>query len=210
MRTAKNFFCLEGIDGSGKTTQLEMLARALKARGHSIVRLREPGGAKISEEVRKILLDASFKGIMGNKTELLLYNAARAQVIEEIISPALKEGKIVLADRFAWSTLAYQGYGRNMPLKQVEALSEITCDTFFPDLTIVLDIDAHSARARVSVRGGNPDRLEREEDAFFERVRMGYRQIAKDNPECVSLFDGKEDKETLHEKILIQILERLS
>lgn len=210
MRTAKNFFCLEGIDGSGKTTQLEMLARALKARGHSIVRLREPGGAKISEEVRKILLDASFKGIMGNKTELLLYNAARAQVIEEIISPALKKGKIVLADRFAWSTLAYQGYGRNMPLKQVEALSEITCDTFFPDLTIVLDIDAHSARARVSVRGGNPDRLEREEDAFFERVRMGYRQIAKDNPECVSLFDGKEDKETLHEKILIQILERLS
>ena len=161
MKTAKHFFSLEGIDGSGKTTQIDMLIDALTKEGYSVVKLREPGGAKISERVREILLDTSFKGIMSDKTELLLYNAARAQVIAEIIQPALDAGKIVIADRFAWSTFAYQGYARGLGADLVQRLTEITCDGCFPELTVVLDIDVQRGRARTAKRGEAPDRLER-------------------------------------------------
>ena len=155
MKTAKHFFSLEGIDGSGKTTQIDMLIDALTKEGYSVVKLREPGGAKISERVREILLDTSFKGIMSDKTELLLYNAARAQVIAEIIQPALDAGKIVIADRFAWSTFAYQGYARGLGADLVQRLTEITCDGCFPELTVVLDIDVQRGRARTAKRGEN-------------------------------------------------------
>ena len=162
MKTAKHFFSLEGIDGSGKTTQIDMLIDALTKEGYSVVKLREPGGAKISERVREILLDTTFKGIMSDKTELLLYNAARAQVIAEIIQPALDAGKIVIADRFAWSTFAYQGYARGLGADLVQRLMEITCDGCFPELTVVLDIDVQRGRARTAKRGEAPDRLESE------------------------------------------------
>ena len=132
MNTAKRFFSLEGIDGSGKSTQIDMLISALESEGYSVVKLREPGGAKISERIREILLDASFKGVMADKTELLLYNAARAQVIAEIIQPALDAGKIVIADRFAWSTFSYQGYARGLGPDMVQRLTELTCDGCFP------------------------------------------------------------------------------
>ena len=176
MKTAKRFFSLEGIDGSGKSTQIDMLIDALTKEGYSVVKLREPGGAKISERIREILLDPSFKGVMADKTELLLYNAARAQVIAEIIQPALDVGKIVIADRFAWSTFAYQGYARGLGAEQVQRLTELTCDGCFPELTVVLDIA--------------PDRLEQEKADFFERVRKGYLAAARDYPDCVSAIDA--------------------
>ena len=190
MKTAKRFFSLEGIDGSGKSTHIEKLANALEAEGYSVVRLREPGGAKISERIREILLDASFKGIMADKTELLLYNAARAQVIAEIIQPALDAGKIVIADRFAWSTFAYQGYARGLGAEQVQRLTELTCDGCFPELTVVLDIAVERGRARTARRGEAPDRLEQEKADFFERVRKGYLAAARDYPDCVSAIDA--------------------
>ena len=155
-----------------------------------MVKLREPGGAKISERVREILLDTSFKGIMSDKTELLLYNAARAQVIAEIIQPALDAGKIVIADRFAWSTFAYQGYARGLGADLVQRLTEITCDGCFPELTVVLDIDVQRGRARTAKRGEAPDRLESEKAEFFERVRKGYLAAARDYSDYVAAIDA--------------------
>ena len=190
MKTAKRFFSLEGIDGSGKSTQIDMLIDALTKEGYSVVKLREPGSAKISERIREILLDPSFKGVMTDKTELLLYNAARAQVIAEIIQPALDAGKIVIADRFAWRTFAYQGYARGLGAEQVQRLTELTCDGCFPELTIVLDIAVERGRARTARRGEAPDRLEQEKADFFERVRKGYLAAARDYPDCVSAIDA--------------------
>ncbi|MBQ3721573.1 MAG: dTMP kinase [Fibrobacter sp.] len=190
MQTAKRFFSLEGIDGSGKTTQIDMLIAALAKEGYSVVKLREPGGAKISERIREILLDPAFKGVMGDKTELLLYNAARAQVIHEIIQPALDAGKVVIADRFAWSTFAYQGYARGLGAGLVQQLTELTCGGCFPELTVVLDIDVQRGRARTAKRGEAPDRLEQEKADFFERVRQGYLAAAREYPDCVAAIDA--------------------
>lgn len=208
--STKHFFSLEGIDGSGKTTQLELLANALEAKGYKVVKFREPGGSIISEQIRSLLLDRTFKGKMDNTTELLLYNAARAQVISEVILPALQDGYIVLADRFAFSTLAYQGYGRNLSLKKVNELSAITCENCFPELTIILDIDAEQSKIRRSKRAGAPDRLEAEADSFFTKVQEGYRQIAKDYPDSVALFNALLPKEEIHEKILSAVLSKLN
>ena len=191
MKTARRFFSLEGIDGSGKSTQIDMLVSALESEGYQVVRLREPGGAEISEQIRGILLDPSFKGIMGDDTELLLYNAARAQVIHEIIRPALEEGKVVIADRFAWSTFAYQGYARGLGADKVQRLTELTCGDCFPELTVVIDISVKCSRERTSKRGEAPDRLESEKAEFFEKVREGYLAAARDYSDCVSAINGE-------------------
>ena len=189
MRTSRHFFSLEGIDGSGKSTHIEKLAAALEADGYSVVKLREPGGAKVSERIREILLDPAFKGIMADKAELLLYNAARAQVIHEIIQPALDAGKVVIADRFAWSTYAYQGFARGLGAEYVQKLTEITCGDCFPELTVVLDLTVERSRARTAKRGEAPDRLEQEKADFFERVRQGYLAAAREFPDCVATID---------------------
>ena len=209
MVTAKRFFTLEGIDGSGKTTQIAMLVAALEAEGYSVVKLREPGGAKISEGVRALLLDPAFKGVMGDKTELLLYNAARAQVIHEIIQPALDAGKVVIADRFAWSTYAYQGYARGLGADMVQRLTEITCGGCFPELTVVLDIDVQRGRARTAKRGEAPDRLEQEKADFFERVRQGYLAAAREYPDCVSAIDADRAPEAVFADLLQLVKSRL-
>lgn len=191
MQTAKRFISLEGIDGSGKSTQIDMLIKELEAAGYEVVKLREPGGAKISEQIRGILLDPAFKGIMANDTELLLYNAARAQVIDEIIRPALAEGKVVIADRFAWSTFAYQGYARGLGAEKVQRLTELTCGDCFPELTVVLDISVECSRARTAKRGEAPDRLESEKAEFFQRVRDGYLAAAHDYSDCVTAINAE-------------------
>ena len=209
MQTARRFFSLEGIDGSGKSTQIDMLIAKLTAEGYSVVQLREPGGAKISERVREILLDPAFKGIMGDKTELLLYNAARAQVIHEIIQPALDAGKVVIADRFAWSTFAYQGYARGLGVDLVQRLTEITCGDCFPELTVVLDLTVERSRARTAKRGEAPDRLEQEKADFFERVRQGYLAAARDYPDCVAAIDADRTPEEVFEDLYKLIKSKL-
>ena len=209
MQTARRFFSLEGIDGSGKSTQIDMLIAKLTAEGYSVVKLREPGGAKISERVREILLDPAFKGIMGDKTELLLYNAARAQVIHEIIQPALDAGKVVIADRFAWSTFAYQGYARGLGVDLVQRLTEITCGGCFPELTVVLDLTVERSRARTAKRGEAPDRLEQEKADFFERVRQGYLAAARDYPDCVAAIDADRTPEEVFEDLYKLIKSKL-
>lgn len=209
MNTARRFFCLEGIDGSGKTTQMEFLVAALKDRGYEVLALREPGGSAISEKIRALLLDPAYKGTMSSRAELLLYNAARAQVIDEIIRPALASGKIVLADRFAWSTLAYQGYGRKLNVREVEELSALTCGDCVPELTIVFDIPVKESRARMAGEGRTPDRLESEKEEFFERVRSGYKSIAETHSDCVALLDARESRDELRDKVLNLICDRL-
>jgi dTMP kinase len=209
MQTAKHFFSLEGIDGSGKSTQIDKLIEVLTSEGYSVVKLREPGGAKISEGIRELLLDPAFKGIMGDKTELLLYNAARAQVIHEIIQPALDAGKIVIADRFAWSTFAYQGYARGLGADMVQRLTELTCDGCFPELTVVLDLTVEQSRARTAKRGGAPDRLEQEKADFFERVRQGYLAAARDYPDYVSVIDVDRPFEEVSAELIRLVKSRL-
>lgn len=209
MKTAKRFFSLEGIDGSGKSTQIDMLISALEAEGYSVVKLREPGGAKISERIRELLLDPAFKGVMSDKAELLLYNAARAQVIKEIIQPSLDAGKIVIADRFAWSTYAYQGYARGLGADLVQSLTEITCGDCFPELTVVLDLTVEASRARTVKRGEAPDRLESEKAEFFERVREGYLAAARKFPECVAAIDAARSPEEVFNELYRLVLAKL-
>lgn len=209
MKTAKRFFSLEGIDGCGKTTQLVRLAEALEQKGFDVLRIREPGGSEISEKIRGLLLDIRYKGVMDAQTELLLYNAARSQVIAEKIAPALSKGKVVLADRFAWSTLAYQGYGRGIDPQTIVNLSEIACRGFMPELTIVLDLSVEESRKRQARDERTPDRLESEAASFFERIRNGYRQIASDFPECVTLLDAEKNIDEIQSQIQNLVLERL-
>lgn len=209
IETAKRFFCLEGIDGCGKSTQLKLLAESLAQKGYDVVSIREPGGSEISEKIRGLLLDVRYKGVMDSGTELLLYNAARSQVIAEKIAPALAAGKIVLADRFAWSTLAYQGYGRGIDRQTILELSRIACGKFMPELTIVLDLSVEESRARQDCDGRVPDRLESEATGFFERVRIGYAEIAKDFPECVTLVGADQSVDSVRQKIQSLVLERL-
>lgn len=209
MKTARHFFSLEGIDGSGKSTQIDMLIQTLEAEGYSVVRLREPGGAKISERIRELLLDPAFKGIMANDTELLLYNAARAQVIAEIIRPALEAGKIVIADRFAWSTFAYQGYARGLGADKVQRLTELTCGDCFPELTVVLDLSVEASRARTAKRGEAPDRLESEKAEFFEKVREGYLAAARDYSDCVAAIDANRTVDEVFADLIKLVKDRL-
>jgi len=188
----ENFICLEGIDGSGKSTQIAALEALFKGRGLEVLRVREPGGTEISEAVRQILLNPAHKGHMSYITELLLYNAARSQLIHEVIKPALERGVAVLADRFAYSTLAYQGYGRGLDISVIKTLQQISCGECFPSKTFILDIPVSLSRKRQLCDGtrSGQDRIEQEQDDFFARVIEGYRAIAHENLQSCFLIDA--------------------
>jgi len=188
------FVTFEGIEGSGKSTQIVMLANYLKSHGNSVVLTREPGGTPIGDQIRKILLDPANKAL-DPKAELLLYAASRAQHLSEVILPALADGSIVLCDRFSDATLAYQGYGRGVDRKMILELDRIVTAGIRPDLTLLLDIDAAVGLARA--RGRNSScgldaeaRFENEETAFHERVRQGYLALANQEPERIRAVDA--------------------
>jgi dTMP kinase len=178
------FVSVEGPDGSGKTTLVGLLAEHYRNL-YPVVKVREPGGTEISEQIRTIILNPDYAG-MSWRTEALLYVAARAQVVEEIIRPALARGQVVLCDRFFDSTIAYQGFGRGLPIPDLTLLNEVATGGLEPDLTILLDIDADVALRR---RAGfhEPDRLEREEIAFHRRVRQGFLAQARRDPDRIRL-----------------------
>lgn len=179
------FVSLEGIDGAGKTTLRELLVSALN--NDNIVSIREPGGTTISEKIRAVLLDPQNMG-MAARTEALLYAAARSQVVEEIIRPALAQGKLVLADRYMDSTIAYQGYGRGLDLEFLTQLNRLCTGGLKPDVTLLLDVAPGEGLRR---RGEEkPDRLEQEGSAFQEKVRQGYLTIAAQEPERVKIIDA--------------------
>lgn len=182
------FITFEGLDGSGKSTQITLLAEALRERGYDVLTTREPGGTDLGEAVRAILLDAAHRR-MTPRAEALLYSAARAQLVHEVVRPALAAGRIVLCDRYVDSSLAYQGYGRGLVIEDVLTLNMWATDCLFPDLTIALLLEEPDRVARVE-HGATPDRLEAEDAEFFGRVAAGYRRLAADHRHRIRVVDA--------------------
>ena len=184
------FITVEGIDGCGKSTQARLIAAALEAAGYDVLRLREPGGVKISEQIRAILLDPA-NAEMGDVCELLLYEAARAQLVHQVIRPALAAGKTVVCDRFYDSTMAYQAFADGLDRNMVSQANELAVDGCRPDLTLVFDLPVEDALRRRSGREAE-DRLELKGLEFQERVAAGFRAVAADEPDRVKLIDAGE------------------
>ena len=199
------FITFEGIEGCGKTTQIKLLNEYLQGKGFKTILTREPGGTTIGDKIRQILLDPANKK-MHPLTELLLYGASRAQHVEELIRPALSEGKIVLCDRYSDSTTAYQGAARRVDKKILASLDAIATSGLVPDITIVVDVAPTVGLSRVAGRGA-PDRFEQETLAFHERVRQGYLTLAKGNPKRVKIVDGSKEIEEVHGEI-IKVIEK--
>ncbi|MDD4171587.1 MAG: dTMP kinase [Syntrophomonas sp.] len=193
MQTRGFFISLEGIDGCGKTTLKENLLAQL-GRSHSVIGIREPGGTVISEKIRDMLLDVRNNGIIG-RTEALLYAAARSQVVEEIIRPALAQGQIIIADRYMDSTIAYQGYGRGLDLECLADLNRICTGGLKPDLTLLLDIEPREAQKRRKKE--IPDRVEQEGLEFQARVQAGYIELWKKEPLRIKRLDASHTPQEL-------------
>ncbi len=178
------FITFEGSEGSGKTTQIKIACEYLRKKKKKFLFVREPGGVKISEKVRAILLDVENTH-MGDECETLLYMAARAQLVKEVIKPALQKGLIVLCDRFLDSTIAYQGYGNGVDIKFIKMLGEFATTRISPDLTILFDIDTKLGLSRTNK---NKDRIERRALSYHSKVRNGYLRIASKEPNRVKVI----------------------
>jgi dTMP kinase len=172
------FITFEGIDGVGKSTQLDLLQKWFEAQGKAVVRTLEPGGTELGQEIRHLLLHR--KGDVAPRSEALLYAADRAHHVATKIRPALQEGKVVLSDRYFDSSVAYQGAARELDVEEVRNISLWAVDNLLPDLTVLLDLDAQAAIQRRNKTGTEPDRLEREKVDFFERARSQYLELAKE------------------------------
>lgn len=197
------FITLEGADGCGKTTQLNLLKEYLTSRGYEIVVTREPGGKGLGEKLREILLN--YDGEVSDRCEAFLYLADRAQNIDTIIKPAINSGKIVLCDRHTDSFVAYQGYGREQNIDNINMLNELAVNGVHPDLTIVFDIDTETSMARV---GAEKDRLESAGIEFHKRVRNGYLEIAKKNSQRIKVVDASQTIEDVQRDV-IKIVEEV-
>jgi dTMP kinase len=193
------FISFEGIEGSGKSTQARLLAEYLRGLGYTIVQTAEPGGTPISLKIRELLLSLDSRG-MDHMTELLLYNAARVQHIREVIAPALRRGEIVITDRFSDSTLAYQGYGRGIDRQVIHALDAVATNSMRPDLTLLLDIDVETGLRR-NKEINKTDRLELEDLAFHEKVKKGFCEIAKEEPERIRIISCSNGIDGVHAKV---------
>ncbi len=193
------FITLEGVEGSGKSTQARHLADYLRGRGFDVLCTREPGGAPIAEKIRDLLLDPAHREL-SPRAELLLYEAARAQHVDEVIRPALETGRVVICDRFADSTTAYQGAGRGLQADSLELLHGWATGGLRPDLTLVLDLPPEEGLRRAG-RVRRRDRLEQEPLDFHRRVREGFRELAEREPDRVRLLDALPDEDTVAEAI---------
>lgn len=204
VRTMKGIFIsVEGADGSGKTTQIQMLKEYFEKKGYDVIITREPGGTKISEEIRSIILDEKHTD-MGYITEMLLYAAARAQLVEQVIAPAKKEGKIIISDRFVDSSAVYQGIARGLGTKMVYDVNHYAIKACEPDITFLLDIDAMEGIGRKKNQK-NLDRMEKETMDFHQMVADGYRTLAAEHKERIYVIDASLSVEKIHEQILIKL-----
>ncbi len=194
------FVSFEGIEGTGKSTQARLLSEYLTGKGLRVIKTEEPGGTRISLKIREILLSLDSRG-MDHVTELLLYNASRSQHIKEVIMPALERGDVVITDRFSDSTVAYQGYGRDIDLKLIDSLDKISTGGLKPDITILLDIDVETGLRRNKEINKN-DRLEQEDIVFHQKVRSGFIKIAEREPERVKMIDCFDGIDAVHKKVV--------
>ncbi len=188
------FITVEGVDGAGKSTQIEVIARAIQNRGIDFVRSREPGGTPTAELIREILLHESLTA----KGELLLMFAARQENLDKVVRPALAAGKWVLCDRFTDASYAYQAYGRGLPIDLVKALENFVHPDLKPDLTVLFDLDTEIAAGRLQ---NTLDRFEAEDREFHKRVRNGYLQLAQNEPKRFLVIDASQPKEKISEEL---------
>lgn len=191
------FITFEGADGCGKTTQLNLLKEYLINKNFDVLVTREPGAKGLGEKLRDILLN--YDGEVSNRCESFLFLADRAQHIDTIVKPALSKGQIILCDRHTDSTVAYQGYGRGIDIEQINKLNHIATDGLKPDLTLVFDIDIDTSMSRV---GAEKDRMESAGNDFFNRVRNGYLEIAKNEPQRVKVIDATKPIDKVFESVL--------
>lgn len=202
------FITFEGIEGCGKTTQIGLLTSFLKSHHRPFLLTREPGGTGVGEKIRQILLSSENVGIEP-MAELYLYAAARVQHLRQVISPALREGKMVICDRFADATLAYQGYGRGVDLAWIEEIRVRTMENVKPDLTFLLDLPVEvglrRALKRMESHSVKEDRFEREALDFHQRVREGYLNLARNEPRRIIVLDGMKEENTLHGEVLTHL-----
>lgn len=201
------FITMEGPDGAGKSTQIEMLKDYLGQKGYDVLLTRDPGGNTVSEAIREVILNKDFTE-MGYMTELLLYASARAQLVKENIKPALESGKAVITDRFVDSSAVYQGIGRGLGIDTVFKVNEFALQGIMPDLTILLDLDAEAGIARKKNQA-ELDRMENETIEFHKSVVEGYRKIADLSPERIIKIDATLPKETIHDIIVSHVEKRL-
>ncbi len=199
MKKSGYFITFEGIDGCGKSTQLKKTEKYLIARGYTVLMLREPGSTPLSERIRSILLDKKLT--IGDIPELMLYLAARAELVKQIIEPAINKGEIVLCDRFFDSTTAYQGYGRGLDINLINKLNRLAVGDMIPNLTLLIDLNFGSSLARRKKDNKSADRLESESKIFFTKVRDGFLEIARKNKSRVKVVDGSPAVETVFEEV---------
>lgn len=190
------FITFEGADGCGKTTQQLLAGKYLEDKGYNVLITREPGAMGLGEKIREILLN--YEGDVSDKCESFLFLADRAQHVDIMIKPAVQEGQIVLCDRYTDSTVAYQGYGRQQDLDRINMLNDIATSSLKPDLTIVFDIDVETSQKRV---GKEKDRMESAGIEFHNRVRNGYLELAKLEPERIKVIDASKTIEEIHEEV---------
>lgn len=199
------FIVFDGPDGSGKSTQFRRLTALCAQMDVAVEEVREPGGTSIGEEIRRILLDP-LNDLMVVRTEMLLYMASRAQLLAERIKPALETGRLVLADRFISSTLAYQGTAGGLSPEEIKQVGEVTLGGTHPDLVVIFDVDALTAESRIST---DRDRMEQKGREFQERVREGYLSQAQKEPESYLIIDASQDEDVVFQSLLNGLRERL-
>ena len=201
------FITLEGPEGSGKSTQIKRLAKRLELMGFPVITTREPGGTPIGDQIRQVLVRMENKELHP-RTEILLFLAARAQLVEQLIKPALQDGKIILCDRYGDSTLAYQGYGHGLDLEKLRQMLDFATDHLKPDLTILLDLDVKLGLMRKKAED-EWNRLDAYEVLFHERVREGYLNLAREEPDRWRIVDASQGIDPVQEDLLRIILDAL-
>jgi dTMP kinase len=202
------FITFEGPEGSGKTTQARRLAQRLAGCGSNVLALREPGGTSIGEQIRDVLHSLDNRE-MQSRTEILLYCAARAQLVGQVIRPHLKAGGVVLCDRYADSTLAYQGYGRGLDLAMLRMILDFATSGLKPDLTLYLDIDVEAGLRRKKVGGEEWNRMDDLEVDFYRRVRAGYLEMLAQEPARWAVIDAAQDAETIADEVWSLVKRRI-
>jgi dTMP kinase len=198
----------EGSEGCGKSTQIQLLKARLEAAGQSVELRREPGGTAVGERIRDLLQHTQEASNMTPEAELLLFAASRAQLVREKIKPSLEAGNVVILDRFLDSTIVYQGIARGLPMESVRAINRFAVGDVIPQLTLVLDMDAATARERIQRDGRELDRIESQPLAFFEKVRQGYLHLAVEQPGRMVVLDGAQTPEQIEEQVWKLVEER--